>query len=270
MIIGIDVGGTNTKIVGLKDDKIVSPILTSAKDPISSMFGAFGKFVLTNNIDLKDIKKVMITGAGSSYLNDNIYGIETLKVPEFYAIGLGGLYISGLNKALVVSMGTGTALVEASKNSINHIGGTGVGGGTIIGLSKKMLNLHDFENIVEIAKKGNLKNVDLSVGDIMKGEIKTLPSDTTASNFGKLKDEATTADIALGIINLVFESVGMSAILATKNSQYKDIVLIGNLTALAECEKVFNRLSKLCGCNFLIPKLSPFATAIGASLYNKG
>ena len=36
-------------------------------------------------------------------------------IEEFRSIGLGGLYLSGLSSSLVVSMGTGTALVHADK-----------------------------------------------------------------------------------------------------------------------------------------------------------
>ena len=45
MIIGIDIGGTTTDIVGLKDGKILSPVSVKADDPITSAAGALGKFV---------------------------------------------------------------------------------------------------------------------------------------------------------------------------------------------------------------------------------
>lgn len=36
-------------------------------------------------------------------------------------------------------MGSGIVYVKATENSILHIGGSGVGGGTLIGLSEKLL-----------------------------------------------------------------------------------------------------------------------------------
>ncbi len=45
MIIGIDVGGSTTKIVGVKDGEIKHPMFVTAKDPVTSLFGAFGKYI---------------------------------------------------------------------------------------------------------------------------------------------------------------------------------------------------------------------------------
>ena len=49
--------------------------------------------------------------------------------------------MSGLDRAVVVSMGTGTAYVMADKGRVSHLGGTGVGGGTLLGLSGLTLNI---------------------------------------------------------------------------------------------------------------------------------
>jgi type II pantothenate kinase len=42
---------------------------------------------------------------------------------------------------IVVSMGTGTSLVKCDGKEIKHIGGIGIGGGTLAGLSRIMLKL---------------------------------------------------------------------------------------------------------------------------------
>lgn len=39
MIIGIDVGGSTTKIVGVKDGEIRNPMFVTAKDPVTSQIG---------------------------------------------------------------------------------------------------------------------------------------------------------------------------------------------------------------------------------------
>ena len=105
---------------------------------------------------------------------------------EFYAIGMGGLFLSGLSKAVVVSMGTGTAFVRAEKNgNVKHLGGTGVGGGTLLGLSNRMLNIRHFEDLVEMAGNGNLENVDLFIKDITREQIIGLPPDLTAQTSEK-------------------------------------------------------------------------------------
>ena len=112
VVIGIDVGGSTTKICGIEQGsgKLISPQLVRADDPITSVFGAFGKFTAENGLALSDIEKVMITGVGSSFVEGKLYGLPSFLVPEFTAVALGGLYLSSLEKALVVSMGTGTAV----------------------------------------------------------------------------------------------------------------------------------------------------------------
>lgn len=265
-VIGIDIGGSTTKIVGYKNNKIFSPFLVKATDPVSSIYGAFGRFLNENKLQLEDVERIMITGVGSTFINEKIFGIPTYKVSEFNAIGLGGLYLSGLKRAVVVSMGTGTAYVMADNDKVIHLGGTGVGGGTLLGLASLTLNIRNFDDIVELAKDGNLKNIDLSIGDISHDKITNMPPETTASNFGKIIDRATKADIALGIVNLVFQSIGMMAVFASRNEKTNDVVLTGNLTSVPQARAVFDFLTELHKVKFHMPEKAEFATAAGAAI----
>ena len=88
----------------------------------------------------------------------------------------------------------------------------------------------------------------------------------TASNFGNISDMATKGDIALGIINMVFETVGMISIFAARNYNLKNVVLTGNLTQVAQADEVFSALNQMFDMNFIIPKHSQFGTVIGAAL----
>lgn len=265
-IIGIDIGGSTTKIVGYVNGEIISPLIVKATEPIASIYGAFGKFISTNKLTLGDIDRVMITGVGAYFITDRIYGIPTGRVDEFLAVGIGGQFLSGLSKAIIVSMGTGTALVIADGNKIKHLGGTGIGGGTLLGLSNKMLNLRNFDDIVDKAKDGELSNVDLTIGDITGDSIGGLAPDTTASNFGKISDLASRSDIALGIINLVFETIGMFSVFASRMSDTKDVVLTGNLINVPQAHDVFDRLHKLFDVEFIVPSHAEYATAAGAAI----
>lgn len=265
-IIGIDIGGSTTKIIGFDNPKIFSPLLVRATDPIASVYGAFGKFLNANNLDLSDIERIMVTGVGSSYITARLYGIPTGKIDEFQSIGTGGLFLSGLNNAIIVSMGTGTAFVKADQTGVRHIGGTGVGGGTLLGLSNRMLNVRDFNDLIETAQGGSLAHIDLTISDISHDVLVGLPPETTASNFGKLSDLATKADVALGIINLVFQTIGMLAVFATRIDHTRDIVLTGNLTNVPQAGEIFTQLNRLYNVNFVTPPNAEFATATGAAI----
>ncbi len=267
VVIGIDVGGSTTKIVGYTNSgKLISMLKVEAADPQTSAYGALGKFINENNLSLKDVTQIILTGVGSSLFKKKIYGIPTSKVDEFEAIGLGGLELSGKKEGLIVSMGTGTAFVRAGKDGIVHIGGSGVGGGTVAGLCGKICGATSFRTVVELAQTGVLENVDLNIKDISAAEIPTLPPDTTASNFGKMEDDATPADITLGILNMTFQTIGMLAVFACRNDRIKDVILTGTLTQVPFAKKVFQALHKMHGVQFIIPKNAIYATATGAAL----
>ena len=275
VIIGIDVGGSTTKIVGfdLADGmRLIEPLFVRATDPITSVYGAFGKFTQQNDLSLNEIRKVMITGVGSSYVTKPIYSLPCETTPEFRSIGLGGLYLSGLDRAIVASLGTGTALVYSVRGEEpQYLGGTGVGGGTLLGLSKKLLGMDNISHIEALAREGNLSRVDLKINDLTKHDIVPGFSDTmTASNFGNVSDIATKSDLALGILNLVFETIGMVARFAAQNYGLRDIVLTGNLTTVGYAEEIFATLNRMFDMRFLIPERSQFGTVIGAALSGVG
>lgn len=277
-VIGIDVGGSTTKIVGFRENvsklELIEPQFVRANDPITSVYGAFGKFTSENGLALSDIDRVMMTGAGSSFVTSPIYGLDCQTVPEFTAVGLGGLYLSGLNKAIVVSMGTGTALIKAEKiedrTDIQYLGGTGVGGGTLIGLSKKILGMDTIEHIEKLCEGGDISKVDLRISDISNEKLYPgINVDLTAANFGNLSDIASKSDLALGIVNMVAETIAMISIFAARGHNVNDIVLTGNLTTLDPIKEVFAVLRNMFSMNFTIPNNARFSTVIGAALYDK-
>ena len=273
VVIGIDVGGSTTKIVGIRNEngkkELISPQFVRANDPITATYGAFGKFTDENRLSISEIDKIMMTGVGSAYIKHDMYGLDCVRVPEFNCIGKGALYLSGISEALAVSMGTGTALVHAKEGcEPNYLGGTGVGGGTLLGLSKLMLHAESIEHIEEYAESGDLGKIDLRIKDLTADNtLAELARDLTASNFGNVSDLAGKEDIARGVFNLVFESIGMISIFAARQCGVKDIVLTGNLTRLSFAKEKFEEFNRLgYGVNFMIPELSEFSTVIGATL----
>ncbi len=276
IIVGIDVGGSTTKIVGFSGGTLLNPLLVKATDPVASVYGAFGKFTSENGISLSEIEEVRITGVGSAFVEDRIYGLKTVRINEFSANARGGLYLSKWDRAIIVSMGTGTAYVYADRTAGisadcdtdgEYLGGTGVGGGTLIGLSKKLLGMSDPAQIASLAEGGNLSNIDLRINDISRSAINSiLSANATAANFGKVSDLASREDIALGIFNMVYETIGMMAVFAARQKNLREIVLIGNLAGLPHAHVTFESLNKMFGMHFLIPELATYGTVIGAAL----
>lgn len=270
-VIGIDVGGSTTKIVGFRringKKELIDPLFVSATDPITSAYGAFGKFIDHNGISLGEIERVLMTGVGSSYLKREMYGLPTVSVPEFDSIGRGGLYLSSFDDCLVVSMGTGTAIVHARKDKIEYLGGTGVGGGTLMGLSKLLIGAESVEHIVDLAKEGDLGKIDLRIGDISAVDLGSVPNELTAANFGNVSDIAERQDLARGVMNLVYETIGMCSIFAARSRGVREIVLTGNLTQFDFCKRKFEDFNRMYdGIHFSIPSLAQYATVIGTAL----
>ena len=267
-------GGSTTKIVGFKKDAcgatLIEPQLVRAADAVTSVYGAFGKFTMQNGLALSDIDRVLMTGVGSSFMSKPIYSLDCQKVSEFKSVGLGGLYLSGLDEAIVVSMGTGTALIHAKKTErgtiTEYLGGTGVGGGTLLGLSKKMIGVDTVEHLEQMCERGDISNVNLRIKDISADKSFQIGEDLTASNFGKLSDIASADDVALGIANMVAETIAMLSVFAARSYGIDTVVLTGNLTAIKAITDVFEGLEANFGVKFVIPELSQFATVIGAAL----
>ena len=267
IVIGIDVGISTTKIVGIDSNgMVVSPLRIKATDPITSLYGAFGKYLHDNKIRLEEVEHVMLTGVGAAYIEENIYGLPTTKAEEFVADGLGAKYESKLDRMIVVSMGTGTSLVKCDGEDISHIGGIGIGGGTLTGLSRLLLKTDDIKSIIDLAIEGDISHINLLIGDISAKPLPGLPMSATASLFSNAKANASREDIAVGLIHMVLQAIGSASILSSLGSGIKDFVMIGNLSLLPQCKEVYSAMEKLYGVHFIIPKYSEFCTAIGAAL----
>lgn len=267
-IVGIDIGGSTTKISGFLGADLLKCIQVEASNPIASLFGAFGQFLTENELDLSDISEIHLTGVGSSGVRKPIYGIPTFKVDEFVANGVGGRFFAKEEKSVVVSMGTGTSYVLAEGDRLSHLGGIAIGGGTILGLAKLLLNTQDIEAIQAMSLQGDYKQVDLMIGDISKHPLPGLNLNVTAANFGKVEEMATKEDIAAGIVHMVLENLCHTGTLIAQGMGVKEFILIGSLANFAECEYITKDCAELAGegVYFVIPEYAGFGTAIGAAL----
>ena len=126
------------------------------------------------------------------------------------------------------------------------------------------------EHLEQLAEGGDLENVDLRIRDISKDNSFQINANLTASNFGKLSDIANNNDIALGISNMVAETIAMLSVFAARSFGVKTVVLTGNLTTLPSIARVFEDLERIFGIRFVIPEQAQFATVIGAALADKG
>ncbi len=270
VILGIDIGGTTTKIVGLRQDgSVISMLRVRAEDQVTSLYGALGNYLSGNGLTLQDVRRVVLTGVGASFVEGDIFGIPTCKVDEFSASGTGALALSGEDEAVVCTMGTGTAFLFVEKSgAVRHLCGTGVGGGTLGGLCRKLVGMERFGQIKQLAARGNIGKVNLTIADITCNPAATLDPTLTAANFGNLAEDAAPADLAAGVVNLVLESIGTMTVLACRCCDCRTVVLTGAMTTMEQVRDNFETFQKLYGIRYIIPENATFATAIGAALHS--
>ncbi len=270
VILGIDIGGTTTKIVGLDPDgSLLSTLRVQAEDPLTSLYGAFGSYLAGNGLALGDVGRVVLTGVGASHVTGDIYGLPTRKVDEFSASGAGALALTGQEQAVVATMGTGTAFLFAQRGKgVRHLCGSGIGGGTLGGLCRKLVDMERFGQIKRLAEQGDLSRVDLMIRDITPDPAATLDPTLTAANFGNLAEDAAPADLAAGAVNLVLQAIGTMTVLACQSCGTDTVVLTGSVTTLTQVQPNFENFQRLYGIRYLIPRRATFATAIGAGLFS--
>jgi len=258
MILGIDLGASSTDFVLMDKREILKK-----KSIQSIQLNELEKEIKKLSWPVKKIKLIALTGGKSARARTKLLGCPVKKVPELLALSAGAVALSGKRNALVASLGTGTCLVSARKNTFAHAGGTGIGGGTLLGLSKLLLDTTDLEKINSMAEKGNRENIDLLVRDVVGAGIGSLPGNATASNFAKLK-RSSRQDVAAGLVNLVAEANAMVIVLATRDFKQKNVVLTGKLLEIPSMRKRLVSCLKTLGFKPFIPENSAIATAVGA------
>jgi len=267
LIVGIDIGASKTKAVAVEKSQIIGFTSVQTINIFESAIRAYKKVLLTADRRCEDVRKIAISGGGARLIGNTLLEVPVIRVDEILALGLGGLELSRKPQALIVSMGTGTALVIASDKGgkIEHIGGIGVGGGTIEGLSRRMLGIKKFEKMEEMANRGVASNVDLTVAELIGGPIGILPSNATASNFKKLNADTDKNDVAAAIFNMVAEVIGVITVMAAKAYHLeKNVVLVGKIIQSVKIAELIRNLMKIFQIKVCIPSNGEYCVAIGA------
>ncbi|GHT74269.1 hypothetical protein FACS1894124_3890 [Spirochaetia bacterium] len=108
--------------------------------------------------------------------------------------------------------------------------------------------------------------VDLLLEDIMETDISFLNRESTASNFGKMLDTAKSGDIALAILNMVYQVIGMLSVFAAKSRNTDRVIVTGNGSDNALGKQVLAVITGMYQVQFEYPEDAAYTTAIGAGL----
>jgi type II pantothenate kinase len=212
-----------------------------------------------------------VTGGRSSQLPDSFESVRIAHVPEPDAIGRGALALAGLEQALVVSCGTGTAMIaaDAGTGRFAHLSGTAVGGGTLEGLAVHLLGVRNASTLAELAQKGDAAGVDTTLGEVLGGGVGNLPPGATAVNLGRLADltEPDPADLAAGLVTMVAQTIALIALNAARSAALPEVVFVGRLAEFTAVRGVLEAVFALYGADAPhFPAGAAHATALGAAL----
>lgn len=212
-----------------------------------------------------------VTGGRSRELPEQVGGLRLSYVSETDAVARGGLALADTVKALVVSCGTGTAMVaaDAQLGRFEHASGTAVGGGTLEGLSKHLLGVRDASRVAWLALQGDAANVDTTLGEVLGGGIGSLPPSATAVNLGRLAElpGPEPADLAAGLVTLVGQTIALVALNAAKVAKMPRTVFVGRLAEFEAVTRVISSVFALYGAPApVFPEGASMATAFGAAL----
>ncbi|MEQ1690391.1 MAG: Fumble domain-containing protein [Gemmatimonas sp.] len=220
-----------------------------------------------------DVDWIAVTGGNRERIPETIDGRPVRRIDEVRSIGTGGLALAGVARAIVTSAGSGTAVIEAGPEGSRHVTGTGVGGGTLVGLGRMLLNITDPHVLDELARSGSPTGLNLTIGEVLGGAIGTLPPDTTAVNFGRVARQpidATPADTAAALVNMVGQVIAIIAINAARATKCDDIVIVGHLSDLPSIRETFRRVGQFYSATLRVPEFGGYATATGALLVAAG
>lgn len=258
----VDIGMTNIDIVVESENGIQTAMLRNEHRHAADQFRQALDFMRGQ---LTPGMTIGVTGGRYRHLPNALDGFRIQKVDELRALGLGGLTLSGLDAGLVVSAGTGVAMVAATKAEVSHVTGSAVGGGTLLGLSSLILGTNDVDEIDQLAMAGDASAVDIMLNEAVGGEVGRLPASANAVNLGKLdrENDFSRENLAAGLVRLVAQVISVIAINAADASDLESIIMVGHLMDLQSIRKEVDLVGEFYQKKFIVPENPGYGTVRG-------
>jgi type II pantothenate kinase len=256
-VIGIDRGATYTDFAVVENDELIETYSMQGRD-WNPIMDAYRRLAGGHQA-----VRTLFTGSGGGMPEELADQVQI--VAEIDAIGFGGAGLADQNDCIVASIGTGTAIVHFKNNRAAHVGGTGVGGGTIKGLAKLLCGLEDPVEIDQLALKGKASAMNLTISDLGYDMVSFLGADMTASNFAAVGSNRKE-DLAAGILSLVGETVGIiTSVCAREAGCPQAIVAVGKVAQSQFIRNTLELVGKLYQTAFIFPENPGCATVYGAA-----
>jgi type II pantothenate kinase len=258
-VVGVDVGATLCK---------VAPLDTPAA---GVHFPSSDLARVRDHLAAARPGRTGLTGGGAPGLAALLGDVPLVHVGEFQAWAAGAPLVATAEgvtlpeRHLLVSVGTGTSILALGRGAPERVGGTAVGGGTLLGLGRLLLEEASFERIAALAVAGDRRHVDLLVGDVYRDQAGPLLADLTAANFGKLHS-TRREDLAAALTALVGETVALMAAALARATGLETVVYCGStLTGNPALQETIRDITRRFGASPLFLARGAFAGAVGAA-----
>lgn len=258
--VGVDVGATLCK-VAVRDG-----MLTTEHHPSRDVDTVRDRLVAL------EPARLVATGGGAVALGPEIAGVPVRHVSEFEAWGHGAPVVAAgegvrlPRRYLLVSLGTGTSVLAVDDGRIRRVGGTALGGGTVLGLGRLVLGVDTFADLAALAAGGDRRRVDLLVGDVYRGTASTIASDLTASSFAKLAS-TRPEDLAHALMGLVGENVALICGGLAHDADVDAVVYCGStLAGNPALRAIVEEITARFGHRPLFLERGAYCAAVGATV----
>ena len=266
--IGIDVGGTLTKVAFFDQNHQLNLLHFPSTD-----LYLVSEWITSYKEDIQ----IGLTGGRAEQLKTFLRSHENLHyLVEFDAT------IAGVNyqlrkdnhqftEAVITNIGTGTSIHSLKGSEHERIAGTGIGGGTLLGMSALMTGIHQFDDIVKFSAAGSRSEVDMLVSDIYFGNKTPIDGGLTASNFGdaglRPLMERSKEDVLATVQGLVGEVISTLSIQCALAEEFEHIVYIGSTLAHNKpLQKIIGDYTKRKNRTPIFLRDNGYSGAIGALL----
>ncbi|HSK78719.1 MAG TPA: hypothetical protein VLQ45_19850 [Thermoanaerobaculia bacterium] len=263
--VGIDAGSTLWKLVR------VGPGL-SELELASVPAGALGE--VRERIAGWSPERIHLTGGGAARIAAALAGMgdaPVRQVSEFEAWGRGSALLAARagwtlpERYLLVSVGTGTSVLEIEGTNATRISGMTLGGGTVSGLARLLFDNDSFAELAALAEQGDRGRVDLRVGDVYpEGGIELDPR-LTASCFAKAASREP-ADLAQALVGLLGENIGLSSAALARSRGIETLVFGGSaVTASSLLGEILRLAAQVGGADARLLPDGAWCGAVGAA-----
>ena len=259
--VGIDAGASLWKLARVGEDLELLP--AGAIEEVRRRVGGWSP------------EQVHVTGGGARRVAAALDGIPIQPVSEFEAWAHGAPVLAERagwtlpQRYLLVSLGTGTSVLEIDGGTVQRLGGMALGVGTLLGLGRLLCQAESFAEIAGLASRGERGRVDLLVGDVYPASdlaVVGLDPGLTASSFAKLASREPQ-DLAHALMGLLGENVAIASSAMAHARSVETLVFGGSaLERNPTLQEILRRTVGMSGREAWILPDGAFCGAVGAAL----